>query len=123
MIRILTLSQGAQSLSGIVLDSRSRGRGFEPHWRHCVVSLSKNINPSLVLIQPRKTRIFILERLLMVRKESYQTNKYLTISGVRSIGIYISYNFIVVKYSRPHWIFLFITNDRSFRIIKVIWNR
>ena len=42
---------------------------------HCVVSLSKNINPSLVLVQPRKTRPFITERMLMGRKESNQTNK------------------------------------------------
>ena len=62
-------------LSGRVLDSRPKGRGFEPHRRHCVVSLSKNINPSLVLVQPRKTRPFITERLLMGRKESNQTNK------------------------------------------------
>ena len=41
-------SLGAQWLSGRVLD---RGdRGFEPHRRHCVVSLSKSINPSLVLV-------------------------------------------------------------------------
>ena len=66
---------GAQLLSGRVLDSRPKGRGFEPHRRHCVVSLSKNINPSLVLVQPRKTRPFITERLLMGRKESNQTNK------------------------------------------------
>ena len=66
---------GAQWLSGRVLDSRPRGRGFEPHRRHCVVSLSKNINPSLVLVQPRKTRPFITKRLLMGRKESNQTNK------------------------------------------------
>ena len=65
---------GAQWLSGRVLDSRPRGRGFEPHRPHCVVSLSKNINPSLVLVQPRKTRPFITERLLMGRKESNQTN-------------------------------------------------
>ena len=39
----------------------------EPHRRHCVVSLSKNINPRLVLVQPRKTRPFITERLLMGR--------------------------------------------------------
>ena len=32
---------GAQWLSGRVLDSRPRGREFEPHRRHCVVSLSK----------------------------------------------------------------------------------
>ena len=56
---------GGQWLSGRVLDSRPRGRGFEPHWRHCVVSLSKNINSSL-----GKTRPFITERLLMERKES-----------------------------------------------------
>ena len=66
---------GAQWLSGRVLDSRLKGRGFEPHRRHCVVSLSKNINPSLVLVQPRKTCPFITERLLMGRKESNQTKK------------------------------------------------
>ena len=66
---------GAQWLSGRVLDSRSKGHGFEPHRRHCVVSLSKNINPSLVLVQPRKNRPFITERLLMGRKELNQTNK------------------------------------------------
>ena len=66
---------GAQWLSGRVLDSRPRGRGFEPHRGHCVVSLSKNINPSLVLVQPRKTRPFITERLLMGRKESIQTKQ------------------------------------------------
>ena len=53
--------------SGRVLDSRPKGRGFEPYRRYCVVSLSKNINPSLVLVQPRKTRPFITERLLMGR--------------------------------------------------------
>ena len=58
-----------------MLDSRPRGRGFESHRYHCVVSLSKNINPSLVLVQPRKTRPFITERLLMGGKESNQTNK------------------------------------------------
>ena len=57
-----------------MLDSRPRDRGFEPHWRHCVVSLSKNINPSLVLVLPRKTRPFITERLLMGGKESNQSN-------------------------------------------------
>ena len=69
-----TGSAVAQWLSGRVLDSRPKGRGFEPHRRHCVVSLSKNINPSLVLVQPRKTRPFITERLLMGCKESNQTN-------------------------------------------------
>ena len=65
---------GAQLLSGRVLDSRQRGRGFEPPRRHCVVSLSRNINPSLVLVQPRKTCPFITERLLMGRKELNESN-------------------------------------------------
>ena len=69
----LTQLQSSRERSGSVLDSRPRGRGFEPHRRHCVVSLSKNINPSLVLVQPRKTRPFLTERLLMGRKELNQT--------------------------------------------------
>ena len=52
--------------------TRPRGCWLEPHRRHCVVSLSKNIYPSLVLVQPRKTRPFITERLLMGLKESNQ---------------------------------------------------
>ena len=58
-----------------MLDSRPKGRGFEPHRRHCVVSLSKNINPRLVLVQPRKTCPYITERLLMGCKESNQKIK------------------------------------------------
>ena len=36
---------------------------------------ARHINPSLVLVQPRKTRPFITERLLMGCKGSNQTNK------------------------------------------------
>ena len=32
---------GAPWLSGRVLDSRPKGREFEPHWRHCVVVLEQ----------------------------------------------------------------------------------
>ena len=69
------IMMGAQWLSGSVLDSRPRGSMFEPQRCHCVVSLSKNINPSSVLVQPRKTHPFMTERLLIGRKESNQTNK------------------------------------------------
>ena len=62
--------------SGSVLECLTRDPRFEPHRLHCVVSLSKNINPSLVLVQPRKTRPFITKRLLMGRKESNQTSKH-----------------------------------------------
>ena len=37
----LTTPMGAQWLSGRVVDSRPRGRVFEPHRLHCVVSFSK----------------------------------------------------------------------------------
>ena len=64
--------------SGSVVECLTRDRraaGSSLTGRHRVVSLSKNINPSVVLGQPRKTRPFITERLLMGRKESNQTNK------------------------------------------------
>ena len=69
-----------------MLDSRPKGSGFEPHRRHCVVPLSKNINPSLVLVQPRKTHPFKTERLLMGRKESNQTSKQI-MQYLGSIGM------------------------------------
>ena len=62
--------KGVQWLNGRVLDSRPKGRALEPIRRYCVVFLSKIIYPSLVLVQPRKTRPSITERLLMGRKES-----------------------------------------------------
>ena len=37
-----SLLYGAQWLSGRVLDSRPKGRGFEPHRRHCVVVLEQD---------------------------------------------------------------------------------
>ena len=57
-------------------DERPRVQASPASLCQCVVSLSKNINPSLVLVQPRKTCPFITERLLMGRKESNQTNKH-----------------------------------------------
>ena len=76
-IRVQNL-MGAQWLSGSVvkcltIDQRASGSSLTSC--HCVVSLSKNINSSLVLVQPRKTRPYITERLLMGRKESNQSNK------------------------------------------------
>ena len=38
----IIISEGAQWLSGKVLDSRPRGRGFEPHQRHCIVVLQQD---------------------------------------------------------------------------------
>ena len=39
---------------------------------------ARHIYPSLVLVQPRKNRPYITERLLMGRKESKQTKTYVT---------------------------------------------
>ena len=66
-----------------VLDSRPSGRGFEPHRRHCVVVLEQDtfILAYIVLVQPRKTRPCLTERLLMGSKDSNQTNKTLCILG------------------------------------------
>ena len=61
-----------------MLDLRPRGGRFEPQWLHSVVSLSKNINPSLELVQPRKT--FITERLLMGSKINF-FNSFLLLIG------------------------------------------
>ena len=58
-----------------MVECLTRDRGFGPHRHHCIVSLSKNNNPSLVLVQPRKTRPYITQRLLMGCKESNQTKQ------------------------------------------------
>ena len=81
---------GAKWLSGRVLDSRPRDRGFEPHRSHCVVSLSKKINPSLVLVQTRKTRSFIIERLLMGRKESNKKKVIIEVDSHKHLGVFLS---------------------------------
>ena len=78
---------GAQWLSGRVLYSRPRGRRFKPHRRHCIVSLSKHINPSLVLVQPRKICPYITERLLMGRKESSLKKTYSKFSSAEVYGL------------------------------------
>ena len=80
-----TKKQGGQGLSGRVLDSKPRGHGFEPHRRYCVVSLSKYINPSLVLVQPMKTGPFITERLLMGHKESNQAKKQAKLPSMQRV--------------------------------------
>ena len=67
--------KGAQWLSGRVLDSRP----VEPHRRHCVVVLGQDT----FIVQPRKTRPWLTERLLMGRKESNQTNRSQIINPTR----------------------------------------
>ena len=47
LLKLQSKSRGARWLSGRVLEWRSRGCGFEPHRRHCAVSLSKTLCPLL----------------------------------------------------------------------------
>ena len=70
---ILEYHQSVGECSGSVVVCLTRDRGQRV--RASPGSLSKNINPSFVLVQTRKTCLFINERLLMGRKESNQTNK------------------------------------------------
>ena len=63
---------GAQWLSGRVLDSRPRAAGSSLTGVTALWSLSKT---HLSLVQPRKTRPCLTERVLIGRKESNRTNK------------------------------------------------
>ena len=65
---------GAQWLSGRVLDSRPRAAGSSLTGVTALWSLRKT-HPSLVLVQPRKTRPYITEILFMGRNDSNKTNK------------------------------------------------
>ena len=42
ILAVMWVVEGAQWLSGRVIDSRPKGRGFEPHRRHCVVVLEQD---------------------------------------------------------------------------------
>ena len=66
---------GAQWLSGRMLDSRPRGPGSSLTSVTALCPGARYIDPSLELVQPRKNRPYITERLLIGRKESKQTNK------------------------------------------------
>ena len=91
-----------------MLDSRPRGFGLEPHQRHCFVSLSKKVNGSLVLVQPRKTCSFINERLLMGCKESNQTNKQINKSYNKCILILIFFSQLQGRRPRSAHFHLFV---------------
>ena len=73
--------KGAQWLSGRVLDSRLR-----------VQASPASLRPSLVLVQPRKTRPFITERLLMGCKESNQTKNNNKRMGLKAVHMYLYFS-------------------------------
>ena len=57
---------------------------------------------SLVLVQPRKTRPCITERLLMGRKESNQTNKHFFIPLLTSADFFQN-KFFFQKFFQEHY--------------------
>ena len=75
--------------SGSVVECLTRDRGAAGSSLTSVTalwSLSKQIYPSLVLVQPRKTRPCLTERLLMGRKVSKQTNKHVHIEKMGNLS-------------------------------------
>ena len=67
---------------------------------------ARNIYPSLVLVQPRKTRACLTERLLMGRQESNQTKSNKKSILIPLLIIFIS-NKLPFWYAwdlRPHWV-------------------
>ena len=86
---ISTTKSGSMERSGSVVECLTRDRraagssltGVTALW-----SLSRHIFPSLVLVQHRKIRPYIIERLLMGRKESNQT-KQTNVAFLLSVSI------------------------------------
>ena len=75
--------------SGSVVECLTRDRGAAGLSLTGITTLcpwARHFNPSLVLVQPRKTSPFITERLLMGRKESNQTNNKQEISLKKIFG-------------------------------------
>ena len=66
-----SIQQGGSVVEGLTWDQGAAGSSLTGVTALC--PWARHINPSLVLVQPRKTRPFITERLLMGRKESNQT--------------------------------------------------
>ena len=78
--------QGAQWLSGRLLVSRPRAAGSGLTGVTVLCPLARHINPSLELVQPKKTCPYITKRLLMGRKESNQTSKQNKTKGQKNIS-------------------------------------
>ena len=67
MIKLLQCTIGVQWFSGRVLDLGSKGRLFETHLRHCIVSMSKTLDHLLCTGSTQEDR-----------KTSIMTGKLLT---------------------------------------------
>ena len=66
--------------SGSVVECLTRDRGAAGSSFTVLCPWARHINPSLVLVQPRKTRPYITERLLMGCKESNQAKTFIDFS-------------------------------------------
>ena len=81
--RFTTRYKGESSGSVVEFLTRYRGAvGSSLAWVTALCPWARHINPSLVLVQPRKTCPYITERFLMGRKESKQTKLLGITSGL-----------------------------------------
>ena len=93
----------SMTMSGSVVECLTRDRGDACSSLTGVTALcpwANYINPSLVLVQPRKTRSYITERVLMGRKESQQTNRIklsFFIKGLYEASTYLYCNLFVLS--------------------------
>ena len=73
-----------------MLDSRQKGRGFEPHRRHCVVVLEQDTYIlAYYWFNPGEDPSRITERLLSGCKESNQTNKNIVGNPMSWLNYYV----------------------------------
>ena len=72
---LINFDQGGAQWLSVWLETEGPPVWASPASLPCVLEQDTLINPSLVMVQPRKTNPYITERLLMGRKESNQTNK------------------------------------------------
>ena len=88
--------------SGSAVECLTRDRGAASWSLTGIPALSpraRHINPSLVLVQPRKNRPYITEILLIGRKEQNQTNKYTFSRSLDEVGL-VKYLFITDRCMR-----------------------
>ena len=83
------------------------------------MSLSKNINPSLVQVLPRQTCPFITERLLMGGKESNQTTTALEQTAVKATGGGGLKLILLAIYNK--WLFIDLKFVKMFKVNTVLF--
>ena len=117
--KVLFAAKGLREHSGSVVECLTQDRGAAGSSLTGVTALcpwARHFNPSLALVQPRKTPPYITERLLIRRAESNQTNKQKRVNHCHVVYFCYCYT--------PHFFFYFLS---SYSIYfqserKTVWN-